>query len=391
MQRDDRHILLNTTVGGPSAIRELDPEALQQNVNAMGRLAEDLLLYDRVLVLTNSFENLSLFLMWMHASTLEELIEHEVLGFVRAPGTIGYISRSASEELRMSTIGLVRIVGTQHKDGSPHIQTLPSEAAAERVLKESTTWDRTQVVAQARKIAGATYDFDTKQLEEAVIPETWRDVQSHPQLRDTLGLHPEDWDELDDAQAQKLLRVADVNEHLCIGSAIAVDNLHNDVLAEPVLKAKLEPLLHKKRSKEWRELCRVRRLPDVASLVISGQLSFSDVCRIRRASGCVRFRRWLHSQSEEEPSEEIVSAYIDALSVPRLADRPIVKAARFLVTSALSLIPEIGEVLGTAASLADSFVVDRILEGWTPDVFLDKEYGEYIAAHRAVREGVPDH
>jgi len=375
--------LLNTTITDTSGVLALNQKALQDHINVMGKLAEDLLLYDQVLILTNSFENLSLFLLWMSSRVLEELLEQEALAFVRMSGTIGYISKSTSEVLRLSTFGLMPITGYQHGNGKPHIQTLPSEAAAARVLQESVGWEQRRATALARKIAGTTRSFDTAFLEETALPETYRDVQEDSLLRDVLDFHPADWDELSDPESRKLLRVASVNAHLQVASELGIDDLHIDALAEPLLQVKLDRVMHGKRSDEWRELCKVRHLPDVASLIVNGKLEFADVCRIRETRDCRRFREWLHSQPEESVPEEVVSAYIDALVAKKPIDKPSIKAVRVAVTTALGLLPGVGGLLaGLAGDLLDSFVLERILGGWTPNMFLDDEYAKCVSSQQ---------
>jgi hypothetical protein len=157
-----------------------------------------------------------------------------------------------------------------------------------------------------------------------------------------------------------------------------IDDLRVDALEETVLKAKFGQLLHEKRSREWSELCQVRRVPDVASLISDGQLQFADVTRVRKTNACQRFRKWLHTQSEENPPAEIVSAYIDALVAKKPVDRPAIKAVRIALTNVLGLIPAIGSLVSLAAYIVDSFVLDRLLGGWTPSTFLDEEYAKYV-------------
>lgn len=80
-----------------------------------------------------------------------------------------------------------------------------------------------------------------------------------------------------------------------------------------------------------------------------------------------KWRRWLQKQSADA---NIINEYVKALSQKTLADNPAIKGSRLVTTSLMGSIPLIGPVLGYAASIIDTFFVDKLLRGWRPNHFI---------------------
>ena len=77
-----------------------------------------------------------------------------------------------------------------------------------------------------------------------------------------------------------------------------------------------------------------------------------------------KFRKWLETI---DPNADLVNRYISEALAPALSDKAIIKTARVAATGLAGLIPG----LGTVASVADTFFVDKLINGWKPNHFID--------------------
>ena len=77
-----------------------------------------------------------------------------------------------------------------------------------------------------------------------------------------------------------------------------------------------------------------------------------------------KFRDWLSGLPEDA---KLTGEFYNECE-DRLSQKGITKGIRFGVTTAVGFIPGIG----TAISALDQFVVDRMIDGWKPKIFLDK-------------------
>lgn len=77
-----------------------------------------------------------------------------------------------------------------------------------------------------------------------------------------------------------------------------------------------------------------------------------------------KFRDWLSKLPEDA---KLTGEFYNECE-DRLSQKGITKGIRFGVTTAAGFIPSVG----VAVSALDQFVVDRIIDGWKPKIFLDK-------------------
>ena len=100
-------------------------------------------------------------------------------------------------------------------------------------------------------------------------------------------------------------------------------------------------------------------------------LSIHEILQIRESFGGRRFRDWLTDTNYN--INEIANELCAATKVK-------FKNIRFVLTNIASLNPAIGLVV----SAVDSFILDRILNGWHPNLYLDNKLR--LVVDKAVKE-----
>jgi hypothetical protein len=121
-------------------------------------------------------------------------------------------------------------------------------------------------------------------------------------------------------------------------------------------------------------------LPNIREAVNSGSRNFSDVVRL--VEQAKKFKEWLRKQDEDE---QIRKSYLRDVMHVDWADKLPPKALRWLIFTGGGLLlgaaftnPITGTAAGTALSVADSFLLDKLIKGWKPNQFIDGPLKEFL-------------
>jgi len=105
----------------------------------------------------------------------------------------------------------------------------------------------------------------------------------------------------------------------------------------------------------------------------SGGISFEDALRL--IDRTTRFREWLVGLA---PDADILAEYHAAIAKEGITDKLPIAAARFAFFTAsgagidaLTGGSGIGTLAGVSLSAFDTFVIDKILKGWRPNMFVE--------------------
>lgn len=168
---------------------------------------------------------------------------------------------------------------------------------------------------------------------------------------------------------QVLLRVAQLNEELyCAwrvgGCDVTLPQGADDVIRNKLVRGGVAPsALH-----AFGGLLELSGVPDIEAGLTGGGLRFEDLWAARQSPEGKRFREWLRSAGAADATA-LQRAYVEALQrVPAVAGLPA-KVLRLVITG---LIGVVGLVPGVAASVADSFFLEKWLGGYSPRIFLDR-------------------
>lgn len=112
----------------------------------------------------------------------------------------------------------------------------------------------------------------------------------------------------------------------------------------------------------------------VGEAVRSGHKTLAQALEL--AGKARRFRSWL---TERPADSTLLAEYYSAVTRESWAERLPAKGMRFALFTGLgvavdALIPTgLGTAIGVATGAADSFLLDRLLKGWSPGQFVDRE------------------
>ncbi|HEY3932531.1 MAG TPA: SEC-C metal-binding domain-containing protein [Verrucomicrobiae bacterium] len=105
-----------------------------------------------------------------------------------------------------------------------------------------------------------------------------------------------------------------------------------------------------------------KRIPDFSRLYLAGILSIEDVLLFRDNIHGEKFRHWyLTTHYDSEKVHEVLLSK----NIPQSI---LTKWLRFIIPNAIGIA---NAPVGIVAGAIDSFIIDKIVGGWHPNIFLD--------------------
>ncbi|MCB2313627.1 SEC-C domain-containing protein [Clostridium tagluense] len=197
-----------------------------------------------------------------------------------------------------------------------------------------------------------------------------------------------------DEQINRVIRINEINKTLIIGSMTNISNIAIDSYSKQYLEMKISSNLPFVQLGEiqnvFKEISEFKKIPNLASLFINGSINIEDILELRNKVSGKKFRKWIFDNNY---SEEI---FIEKMMETKNISENI-KNIKWGIVNSISLA---NSFAGLAASAADSYIVDKLLKGWSPNLFFDEVYGkrlkdiEYVfkmkANYKKVRKIYPE-
>jgi|GEM_PF-1416497 len=112
-------------------------------------------------------------------------------------------------------------------------------------------------------------------------------------------------------------------------------------------------------------------ISDIRTAINSGERSFKDFLELY--SNAARFKNWLKNIN---PDSDLYDEYVKEVTKEQWGDTLPNKSARFAFFTGAGISLEalfptgIGTAMGLSLSFADTFVLDKLLAGWKPSIFI---------------------
>jgi hypothetical protein len=179
------------------------------------------------------------------------------------------------------------------------------------------------------------------------------------------------------SEAAILARLHSAHEHLHF-SALLDSEIALDRTAEKINIQSIASLLRERggsndQIENFGELA-FKGVRSIREAVNARKVPFADVVRLLDKAD--RFREWL---SKLPPTTELRNEYYQSVVRKTWAEKLPVKEVKFCVFLGIGALIDTyvpghyGKALGVVASGIDTFVIDRLLQGWKPHYFVDRE------------------
>lgn len=164
----------------------------------------------------------------------------------------------------------------------------------------------------------------------------------------------------------KVLRLLFINKSLWLSNSIGAVALKMDGAVESVLNEKISPIMQAGANAKtvllFQKILAEKQIPDFARLYFERILKIEDIIGFRDNVHGQKFRDWyLSARYDPQTVRQILLSRGVSQSI-------VTKLLRFLIPNAIGVA---NAPLGIVASVIDSFVIDKMLGGWHPNIFLD--------------------
>ena len=188
-----------------------------------------------------------------------------------------------------------------------------------------------------------------------------------------------------------LMALGNVNYRLEVMNQVnALTGFDDSDLA--IWQGKLGSVFEQARSREYAAEATVERLtrvlelkgfPALGEALSRGKLNLARLLEVRNDSKVDEFRRWL-ANVQAVPDEDLAARVNDLRArLSGLADSPAAKVVRFVVTTAVGLVPGIGPIAGALLGALDMFALEKLLGKPGPVSFVNRTF------RRVYRKGQP--
>ena len=159
-----------------------------------------------------------------------------------------------------------------------------------------------------------------------------------------------------------------------------------------IWQGKLGSIFDQARSREYAAEATVERLtrvlelkgfPALGEALSRGKLNLARLLEVRNDPKVDEFRLWL-ANVQAVPDEDLAARVNDLRArLSGLADSPAAKVVRFMVTTAVGLVPGIGPIAGALLGALDMFALEKLLGKPGPVSFVNRTFS------RVYRKGQP--
>lgn len=169
-----------------------------------------------------------------------------------------------------------------------------------------------------------------------------------------------------------IMRMHYINKGIINAQTINSQSILIDAWAKSFLGEKLSPALQShsfgfSTDVFQKVVLPTKRIPDLNTLFERGIINIRDILSFRKTSHGKLFRAWIKIL-EYRPDDVLESLL---RKKPTSVKRSCAKLIRWVYPTIFGLI---NPIAGAAASFTDSYIVQKILEGWHPSLFLDDQF-----------------
>lgn len=367
------------------------PEAnkrFQEERANQGHLANQLLLYDRVVIPTKDFGIVPVLIAWLGVERFRDCLREGTFGFARPMSLLGYAGNGGGINAFTMNPGKERPFEWWQEAIFGAL-----ESAVELQLRNQCTSisseERTKLLDLIRACT-KSIAWENDIFMKRIVHESYTDIMNNPVLSDFVlnkegltdtavdlrqlsGVNPNQFriSGLRDIRdgVDLVLRVAEINMEILLAHLYQQCDIGTSEGAEMLLKGKLLRCgIQPSSAEKFLSLVELRRVPDIGQGVESGSVTLGDILALRKKKVAREFRQWLRSCNAKN-GRELEQIYVKALeSSGKYASLPA-RVLRFIVTTAAGVLHPI---VGPAMTAIDSFFVEKWLAGYSPKLFLNE-------------------
>lgn len=215
--------------------------------------------------------------------------------------------------------------------------------------------------------------IDQKHISELALKETLNDLKNEVFVRDNSILRTNEYGQTEFHQLN-ILRLHELNTVAVTAGLLGADAVKTDGQINELMNQKCTSVFSEKMKDgvtSIQSILHKKEFPDLGELFVNKVIDLEDVLKLRNSLQGKIFRYWaMHDDYDEAQMQKDIMN-----SVHNVLGSKIASTIRFVVCSSIGII---NTYSGIIASAFDSFVLNRIAQGWHPNFFLDDKVKESI-------------
>jgi len=207
-------------------------------------------------------------------------------------------------------------------------------------------------------------NVDDRDVFQKIKSEFHHDIEN-PSISQLIGIDVVDKKEVLFKDILKAMRLSYMNQQMIYGATIGATDVILETGSKGLLGAKISPYITSQKTGEplevFSNILGLKKVPNLGELFMKQIITIEDILEIRENFNGEIFRKWFNSinYNYEETMAELLGNY---------RERKFKKVVRWLIPKVIGISYPI---IGVGASAVDSFVLDKILRGWSPNLFLN--------------------
>ncbi len=367
-------------------------KAFTEDAWIAGRIMEDLLLYNQVVIPTVDYAVIVPLVHWLGANLVREMLESDALSFVRFRGGLGYIGNGVGLALYEIHAGRRRAEPWIVKAA----RSTPEGAVILQLNNRLKGLDDELIHILGRFVEICTVDTALPEFTQKVEAETYRDILGSDLLRDHFSVRNTHLKSLSGLQPDQMrtftsmvkpavagdeinttLRLGMLNLEAYLAEEAGTRDMVTDRGFGRLLDAKIERFTGGAKSRgSFSHLVALEQLPDIAASIADGKGDLAKIWKFRNTRNAGEFREWFDEVGPAD-HDAVLREYGKALKAGGLFGSGPRKIIRFIVVQGVGLVLSAvtGGLAGIAASVglsaSDSFLLERVRRGYSPRYFID--------------------
>jgi hypothetical protein len=350
-------------------------------------LGSQLLLYDKVVLPTNDFGIVPALIHWLGLEVFLRGVEEGTFSFLRRRGFLGYVGNG-------NAISTLDVRPGPNNPFYPWQEAMFGESEKSIAIQLANTAGAIpatehQRVLRSTLAASREFECDNDFFLRNIVHETYTDIMQTPEFSVFVldscpsGGRSIDLTRLPGVEANQVkcsslgeiknpvelvLRVAEVNLEIAMSLSVGGCDVFTCDGVDELLTNKLRrAAVSRKLADGFSRLLELNNVPDIERAVCDGRLPLKEIWAVRQTRESCAFREWLRKATADD-ARELEKAYVASLRrVPAISSWPA-KIIRFCITSVWGLVEPISAL---AAGATDSFLVEKVLSGYSPKLFFD--------------------
>jgi hypothetical protein len=366
--------------GRLSALFNIDGKHLERYLERSSyikeTLCEELMLHDHLVIPTQDYLTACGLALILGEQSLITLLEQEKISFIRLRGVFGY-GRGTGTDGKLITFIDPDKKRPQDSDIGSSVEAglqVISERIKEKrklgdlLVKNSVPIELSHVIDSI--VLDANTDLKGTSLWRPEFELPNKELLALPgvgQMQVRVigpGAKP------DESPIDALLALARYNIELFLSKSLSCTTTSSGAPLGDLLEIKAQRIASPDvtSAKLW-SLLEVNDIPNMGVVNFLDTPFFADFLKTCSSRHADQFRKWFH-ENKELHERDILREYVGLLKEVPWAQRLPAKTIRFAVTTGLGFVAS--PMVGQAASILDSFVIDQVFKGRSPRFFIDE-------------------